>query len=382
MNASWDIFCNVVDNYGDIGVTWRLARQLTAEHGQQVRLWVDDWASFARIHPAATLSHEPIQMHLGVQVHHWKGAWPDSVIPADVVIEAFGCTLPQPYIEAMIERSEKSLWINLEYLSAESWVEDCHRLPSPQHGLQKYFFFPGFTAGTGGLLREQDLLVRRKAFRSTPERRTRFLAGLGIDHAPEERLFSLFSYEIPSLSEWLDVLAEDAKSTLLLIPEGRVLGDVAHWLGISALSAGDEYSRGQLRVHVIPFRQQDDYDLLLWCCDFNAARGEESFIRAQWAGAPFIWHIYPQENRAHMLKLDAFLDRYLEDVSPSAHAATCALWHAWNGEGSLAEAWHGWSTHEKEMTAHAENWCARQAEYNDLASALVQFHTERLLYSA
>ncbi|WP_187492385.1 elongation factor P maturation arginine rhamnosyltransferase EarP, partial [Pantoea agglomerans] len=26
MKVTWDIFCTVVDNYGDIGVTWRLAR--------------------------------------------------------------------------------------------------------------------------------------------------------------------------------------------------------------------------------------------------------------------------------------------------------------------------------------------------------------------
>ena len=48
-SLSWDIFCTVVDNYGDIGVCWRLARQLAAEHGFAVRLWVDDLASFARL---------------------------------------------------------------------------------------------------------------------------------------------------------------------------------------------------------------------------------------------------------------------------------------------------------------------------------------------
>ncbi|MBY0444112.1 MAG: elongation factor P maturation arginine rhamnosyltransferase EarP, partial [Burkholderiales bacterium] len=37
----WDIFCRVIDNYGDIGVCWRLARQLSFEHGFAVRLMVD-----------------------------------------------------------------------------------------------------------------------------------------------------------------------------------------------------------------------------------------------------------------------------------------------------------------------------------------------------
>ncbi|GGM02304.1 elongation factor P maturation arginine rhamnosyltransferase EarP [Pseudomonas asuensis] len=382
MNASWDIFCSVVDNYGDIGVTWRLARQLVVEHGQQVRLWVDDWPSFARIHPAGRISDAPVQQHLGVEVHHWTANWPEEVIPADVVVEAFGCPLPEPYVQAMARRTSKPLWINLEYLSAEGWIESCHRLPSPQQGLQKYFFFPGFTGGTGGLLRERDLLARRARFQASAEARACFLATLGITQRPDERVFSLFSYEIPTLADWLHELAEDAVPTLLLIPEGRVLGSVACWLGTEALQAGDEYRRGSLRLSVVPFRQQDDYDLLLWCCDFNAARGEESFIRAQWAGRPFIWHIYPQEKRAHMLKLDAFLDRYLEGLSPAAQAATRALWHAWNGEGALGKAWREWSKWEPEMTAHAENWCARQSELNDLASTLVQFHAERLLYGA
>ena len=382
MNASWDIFCSVVDNYGDIGVTWRLARQLVAEHGQQVRLWVDDWSSFARIHPAAGISDDPVQRHLGVEVHRWTAVWPDDVIPADVVVEAFGCPLPAPYIDAMVRRASHPLWINLEYLSAEAWVESCHRLPSPQQGMQKYFFFPGFTQGTGGLLREQDLLDKRLHFQASTDARARFLAALGVTQTPGERILSLFSYEIPALSEWLDELAQGAKPTLLLIPEGRVLSNVSQWLEAEALKAGEEYHRGALRLCIVPFRQQDDYDLLLWCCDFNAARGEESFIRAQWAGRPFIWHIYPQEERAHMLKLDAFLDRYLVGASPAAQVATRTLWHAWNGEGALGQAWREWSKHEAEMTAHAENWCARQSELNDLASTLVQFHTERLLYGA
>ncbi|TWI51013.1 putative repeat protein (TIGR03837 family) [Pseudomonas duriflava] len=382
MSVSWDIFCSVVDNYGDIGVTWRLARQLVAEHNQEVRLFVDDWVSFTRIHPEAA-PEASTQRLLGVEVHHWTSEWPDILRPADVVIEAFGCPLPAVYVEAMACRTVQPLWINLEYLSAEAWVEDCHGLASPQpNGLKKFFFFPGFTAGTGGLLREHGLLERRQTFRMSTVERDAFLVQLGVSVRPGERLFSLFSYEMPSLHDWLDELTKSAEPVLLLIPEGRVLGNVARWAGYDRLMPGDVYHRRQLRIHIIPFRQQDDYDRLLWCCDFNAARGEESFIRAQWAGQPFIWHIYPQDKRAHMLKLDAFLDRYLVGLSPAAGQATRVLWHAWNGEGSLGQAWREWMPYVGELTAHAESWCARQAEHNDLASALVHFHVERLSYSA
>ena len=36
-----DLFCRVIDNWGDAGVCWRLARQLVRERGAQVRLWID-----------------------------------------------------------------------------------------------------------------------------------------------------------------------------------------------------------------------------------------------------------------------------------------------------------------------------------------------------
>ncbi|MDO9321970.1 MAG: elongation factor P maturation arginine rhamnosyltransferase EarP, partial [Pseudomonas sp.] len=130
MRASWDIFCSVVDNYGDIGVTWRLARQLVAEQGCAVRLWVDDLAAFCRVCPEAD-AQAAAQLQQGVEVHRWCADWP-AAEAADVVIEAFACQLPAAYIAAMAARMRPSLWLNLEYLSAEDWVGGCHGLPSLQ----------------------------------------------------------------------------------------------------------------------------------------------------------------------------------------------------------------------------------------------------------
>jgi uncharacterized repeat protein (TIGR03837 family) len=152
MTRTWDIFCSVVDNYGDIGVCWRLARQLSTELGQSVRLWVDDLASFHRICSRVDSALE-IQRVGAVEVRHWVSPMP-SVSPADIVIEGFGVRLPDEYIAAMAARRPRPVWINLEHLSAEPWVDGCHGLPSPHPGLPlvKHFFFPGFTAATGGLL--------------------------------------------------------------------------------------------------------------------------------------------------------------------------------------------------------------------------------------
>ncbi|KAF1305376.1 elongation factor P maturation arginine rhamnosyltransferase EarP [Pseudomonas putida] len=373
MNVTWDIFCSVVDNYGDIGVTWRLARQLVAEHGLAVRLWVDDLEAFVPLCPGADAGAAR-QWQQGVEVRAWPGQW-QPVEPADVVIGAFACQLPAQYVEAMRARSTPVLWLNLDYLSAEDWVEGCHGLPSPQpNGLRKVFFFPGFTEKTGGLLREASLLAQRQAFEQSAQARAAFLQGLGVDVQAEAQLVSLFAYENPQLGSWLDALATDTCATHLLVPQGRILPDLANWLGEPGLKVGDVFQRGALRVQILPFVSQDDYDRLLWSCDFNAVRGEDSFVRAQWAGRPMLWHIYVQEENAHWEKLDAFLHLYRQGLSDAAGEAMVALWRAWNMNHDMHQAWRGARKHWPELQQHAREWAARQAARPDLAKALVQFY--------
>ncbi|CAM3984461.1 hypothetical protein CCOS865_01751 [Pseudomonas reidholzensis] len=374
MKTTWDIFCTVVDNYGDIGVTWRLARQLVAEHDLAVRLWVDDLQSFVRLCPEADANAEQ-QCQQGVDVRRWPADW-QLAAPADVVVGAFACQLPAAYIEAMRQQPTPPLWLNLEYLSAEDWVEGCHGLPSPQaNGLRKVFFFPGFTAGTGGLLREASLLARRDAFKG---QRSAFLAGLGVQVQAGSRLMSLFAYENPQLANWLDALVADTQPTHLLVPQGRVLADLGQWLGEAELAPGALHQRGALTVQVVPFVSQDDYDKLLWSCDFNAVRGEDSFVRAQWAGVPMLWHIYVQEENAHWEKLDAFLALYRQGLSDPAAAALGELSRAWNMDRDMGQAWRALQPHWDELQQYARGWAAGQAARPDLATALVHFYRNSL----
>ena len=367
MRATWDIFCSVVDNYGDIGVTWRLARQLVAEHGLAVRLWVDDMPAFVRLCPQAD-TQRPTQKQQDVEVRQWPVDWL-PVEPADVVIEAFACQLPQSYITAMAAREQKVLWLNLEYLSAEAWVAGCHALPSLQAGgLSKFFFFPGFTAGTGGLLRERDLIAQRQAFQADAQARHAFLRSVGVSLPAGARLISLFAYENTALASWLDALASSDQPTQLLVPEGRILSDLHAWLGGPALQVGTVRQRGQLHVQVLPFLSQEQYDQLLWSCDFNAVRGEDSFVRAQWAGRPLLWHIYQQADDAHLEKLDAFLAIYQVGLSEGAQAALLNLWHAWNQGGPVAQSWNQLLQHGPELSAHADAWALQQASQVDLAA--------------
>ncbi|MDH2916900.1 MAG: elongation factor P maturation arginine rhamnosyltransferase EarP, partial [Gallionella sp.] len=298
--SSCDIFCTVVDNYGDIGVCWRLARQLANEQGLQVRLWVDDLRSFGKLCPELDVGLE-VQTCRGVEVRWWvqselsgtqqvfphpervlSGLLPHTTTAyplrvqslsrwereacADLVIEAFACKLPQSYIEAMAAREHKPVWVNLEYLSAEEWVEGCHKLPSPHPTLplNKYFFFPGFTEKTGGLLLERGLLVRRDVFQAeiaqedslTPalsqgERGYWVRLGVSPRVAGELRV-SLFGYENEAMGALLSEWEHGSQFVTCLLPEGRALPQAAAYFGVTSGLAGEVWQRGNLRVIVLP----------------------------------------------------------------------------------------------------------------------------------
>lgn len=369
-----DLFCRVVDNYGDIGVCWRLARQLAAEHGVAVRLWVDDLTSFSRICAAVDTAADEQSLQ-GVSVRRWHplmGA-PDEGV-ADMVIEAFGCELPTAYLAAMAARVTAPAWINLEYLSAEDWVAGCHGLPSPhpQLPLTKYFFFPGFDAGTGGLLHEAGLEARRAAFAADPAQQAAFLASLGVHPAPGDCLMSLFCYPAAPVAALLDALRDDPRPSRMLAPEGVAATALAGWAG-RALAPSESVRHGNLTLQAVPFLDQPDYDRLLWCCDFNFVRGEDSMVRAQWAQKPFVWHIYPQREDAHRIKLDAFLARFLDGLAPDAAYACRAAWHAWNGDGDLRASWPAFRDALPALHAHMPGWCGCLRGQGDLAGNLLAF---------
>ncbi len=328
-----DIFCRVIDNFGDIGVTWRLARQLQTEYGWAIRLWVDDLLSFQHLEPRVQcVDHQTVA---GIEIVLWS----DSSVhdPALVAIAMFSCDLPSSYIERM--RARQTRWINLEYLSAEDWVQGCHGLPALRSdGLASHFYFPGFTERTGGLLREADLLARRDRWQADPAAQRTFLEHLGVSaealaawtgHGARPvdaktnrqdvpaRLISLFCYPDISIPALVETLSTETHQTVLLIPEG-----------IGPTLVPGQY--GNLFVERIPFLPQTEYDKVLWMADLNFVRGEDSIIRALWAGKPLVWQIYPQTEDTHLIKLNAWLSR----SALPAHAQS--LIQAWN-QGSPQE---------------------------------------------
>lgn len=375
---TWDIFCRVIDNYGDIGVCWRLARQLAGEHQQSVRLWVDELDALIRIWPEARrLNRQQIS---GVEVCRWNTDFAPNLSVADVVIEAFACAVPASYLHSMAAKKaagEKTIWINLEYLSAEKWIENCHGLRSthPTTGLHKTFFFPGFNANTGGLLREKSLLQERDQFQSQL-----WLQEFGVVREKNALLISLFAYENPAIRQLLEAWSKSGTPIHCLVPEGKILTSINHSLGKSLMTS-DIYRNGNLCLQVIPFINQIDYDRLLWACDINFVRGEDSFVRAQWAAKPLIWHIYPQDEDVHLIKLSAFLDIYTAaqpaSGEPLLAIALRELWSSWNGPGDIQQAWQRAIAHLTEWQLQSRDWCDLLTKQPDLSSELIAFCTTR-----
>ena len=311
MNRSpqWDIFCKVIDNFGDIGVCWRLAADL-ASRGQRVRLWVDDASALAWMAPAGCQ---------GVRVLPWTAPLDLAAAgleecPPDVLIEAFGCEIAPEFIAVCTRQSSargiRAVWINLEYLSAERYAMRCHGLPSPVQsgpaaGWLKWFFYPGFTDATGGLLREPGLASEQVNFD-----RNAWLAAQGISWKGET-LVSLFCYEPAALPDLLRQFARhglNGEAVQVLVAAGRAEKVVKAAINDKKGLLRNMDGRKLLSISYHPSLTQPDFDRLLWACDLNFVRGEDSLVRALWAGKPLVWQVYPQHDGAHQGKLDAFLD--------------------------------------------------------------------------
>ncbi len=359
-----DIFCRVIDNYGDIGVAWRLARQLAREHGATAKLVVDDLTRFHKLAPAV-IPGLPKQLIEGVAVVLWRD--PLSLLDvSDLVIEAFGCELPAPYLEQMARRKTRPVWVNLEYLSAESWVAEHHLLPSPHPTLPltKFFFFPGFTPRTGGLIREKKLIATRNRNAMARDGTKLRVLIFGYDRAPLEALFAS--------------MARAKMRVSCGVSDGKLSIRLKRWRG--AQGKNSPRAAPNMEFHDVPFVPQSEFDALLWRYDVLFVRGEDSFVRAQWAAKPFVWHIYPQSGGTHLVKLDAFLAIYCVGLPAPAEKAVRELWQAWNvpQPEAVGPAWKAFIAQLPALNAHAARWSQYLAEMPDLASNLLSFYRKNV----
>ena len=283
---SIDIFCEVIDNYGDVGVAYRLARE------------------FKRIYPHKRLRFfinkteeiNLIKKSNDIEIIAYKDIFKVEN-SADLIIETFACEIPKEYMDKALRSSK--LIINLEYFSAEDWVDDFHLQESFLGGsLKKYFFIPGLSKKSGGILLDNKFLERKK---QVEENREYYLEKFKIKEK-YDLIGSVFSYE-KNFDSLIKELKKLDKKVLLL-----VLSEKTQKNFIKYFDNSNNYDK--IKAVKLPFFTYDKYEELLSLCDFNLVRGEDSFVRALLLGKPFLWHIYPQEENIHIQKLNSFLEKY------------------------------------------------------------------------
>jgi uncharacterized repeat protein (TIGR03837 family) len=363
----WDIFCKIVDNYGDIGVCWRLAKQLSQEHGLTITLWVDDWVTAAKFIPALKSNANQSVVQEGITIAKWH-ATADFSTAAPVVIEAFACGLPSAYMQAM--ETVQSKWVNLEYLSAESWVEAFHANVSPQQGIKltRHFYFPGFTEKTGGLIRES------------------FLNNIAIEpvkivanDTPEHALkISLFCYPHAPVEALFNTLATGPQNVICYVANGIQLPSQFDLLPLQTVDflvphLAQTKVHGNLTVQRLPFLSQAEYDALLQHCDLNFVRGEDSWLRAIWAEKPFIWQPYQQEAQAHTPKLEAFLAMFYKNADLSCLQAVQTMHHAWSKSVLDASIWQTYFSQLSRIKHETHLRVQSLKQQQDLGAKLVIF---------
>lgn len=288
-----DIFCDVIDNYGDAGFSLRLARALLKKD-ISVCFYCNNLKTLRSI-----MSHDDLK-NPSLRLRSWP-SYADYV-PSETVIEAFSCRLPEELNDRL--RQACSLVIELDYLTAEKFAEDCHGLSSSSDGIDSYFFFPGFTSKTGGVIFEEEFAEKIREHRQDVCN-------------PEKMKLSLFSYENPRLQDLLSALKSSSFKPEITVFEGRALNNL-NKVCQSDLKAGDSMIFGGLQVHARAMCSQPEYDEILLSSDLNLVRGEESVVRAMLSGKPFLWHIYVQDEGAHLIKLNSFFDRIAEYCAADA----------------------------------------------------------------
>lgn len=281
-----DIFCEVIDNYGDVGVAYRLARELKRIYpNKELRFIINQ-----------TEELNLIKKNDDIIVIDYKDV--DKIEqPADLVIETFACNIPEIYMDKALKTSK--LMINLEYFSSEDWVDDFHLQESFLGGnLKKYFFIPGLSEKSGGIILDKEFLDRKN---KVQENREYYLKQFNINEK-YDLIISVFSYE-KNFDNFLKTLQKLDKKVLLLL-----LSEKTQKNFIKYFDNNDYYDK--IKAVKLPFFTYDKYEKLLALCDINLVRGEDSFVRALLLAKPFLWHIYPQDENTHIIKLESFLEKY------------------------------------------------------------------------
>ena len=344
-----DIFCDVIDHFGDIGFCWRLSQSLEQNTSWLIRLWINDMSKFKRLAKKTNSSR--------LQVMSWDQQNISKTHPASIVIAAFSCQIPSAYLEKM--RTQDHLWINLEYLSAETWTADFHGKPSKKASSNTpspVYFFPGFDQETGGLL---QFIEQKKPTKNLAE---------------HLRIF-MFCYPSERLEKLIQIWSNSTSMTHCFLADPIHLKALSPGLGLT-LEPGQTFTIGNLTLNCLPYLTQKKFDALMQDCDVIFCRGEDSFLQSQWLSKPVIWHIYPQTENIHEKKLQAFLSLYTATLTGATKRSLTNLWHNWNNMRDpqlLEQDWQTYQATLPQLATHAQAWTKKIEQLPKLTSKLIEF---------
>ena len=313
---SIDIFCEIIDNFGDIGVVYRISKELKKIfQNVRIRIVLNRLEEFKAINKKVKdTDYQEIDGLICVTEKYVKENI-ETFGVSDVFIEAFGCNVPEEYVKAAKENSK--LWINLEYLSGEKWIEDFHLCESliDSKTLKKIFFMPGFSEKSGGVIIDSGFLERMKYGK---ENRDEVFKKYFKDFDLKDKFIgTVFSYE-KNFENLLETLKNYEKETVLLLMGEKTQKSFSEILKKNLIEDyGNIVKYGKITMIYSDFFSQEEYEEIISASDFNFTRGEDSFVRGIILGKPFMWHIYLQEEKAHMDKIKAFTERFKESVEVS-----------------------------------------------------------------
>lgn len=310
---SIDIFCEIIDNFGDIGVVYRISKELKKIfQNVRIRMVLNRLEEFKAINKKVKdIDFQEIDGLICVTEKYVKEN-AETFGTADVFIEAFGCNVPEEYIKRAKENSK--LWINLEYLSGEKWIEDFHLCESliDSKTLKKIFYMPGFSEKSGGVIIDSGFLERKEYGKNNREEvLKKYFPNVDIK---DKLIGTVFSYE-KNFDNLLEVLKDYERETLLILMGEKTQKSFSEILQKKLReNFGKIIKYGKITMMYADFLSQEEYEEVISAADFNFTRGEDSFVRGILLEKPFMWHIYLQEEKAHMDKIKAFTERFRESV--------------------------------------------------------------------
>lgn len=362
-----DIFCNIIDNFGDIGVSYRLAKEI-ASNKYIVHLYVDDLYIFSKIENKINIHKKFQKLSKYLFIHKWDNNLKHNYIPSYTIIETFGCNLPQ-YISNKI--TDKNLWINLEYLSAENWIEDCHLKISPQsNGLKKYFFFPGFTPNTGGLnfnklvTKINKIKFLQKFSHHISNRKLKIKE---IPNLCKNYSFNLiFTYDNPQVKNITISKLKQNPNSVFFIAEGK---SSTIFNNNTIKEIKEKFPKAKLfKFKMI---NQSNFNKLINICDLVIVRGEDSIVQAIIQEKLFLWDIYKQEENAHLDKIKHFIYKYIPQNNKNYNDIYESLINL--NTSNIYSNFDSFMLKSEEIISHNKLW-ARELKQNDsLCSNLLNF---------